>query len=184
MGKKMERYLMRNIVTLIMFIGMGYSLVTCSKAPSQAIINSAAERSPSMERAPSISFTQLKRFGKAVNAEGQPTTYILATSKNGDLLDIYLVDSAIKRNSTPQNKRLAPKQIELRVNSKGTTFFQANAYTPEIYAAVESTSTNEVVIHIPATLLHSASGTPLNIAPLKLLIDGENFKIQKAVSKI
>lgn len=168
---------MESIAKLIVIIGLGYLLMTCNTTHNTASTKSSAmDRSHSlMDQRPSIHFTQLKRVGRAFNAAGQPTAYILLGSEDGDLLDIYLIRSAIKNGYSFQSHGLNPVQVELRVDWKGIRFSQSDAYSTPVNLSIESLTPTEAVINVSATLVHSATGAYLEVASSRISITGEQL---------
>ncbi|AIC22576.1 hypothetical protein EY04_27810 [Pseudomonas chlororaphis] len=173
----MERFLMESIAKLIVIIGLGYLIMTCSTTHNTASTKSRAmDRSHSpIDQRPNIRFTQLKRVGRAFNASGQPTAYILLGSEDGDLLDIYLMRSAIKNGYSFQSHGLNPAQVELRAHWKGIRFSQSDAYSTLVNLSIESLTPTEAVINVSATLVHSTTGAYLEVASSKISITGEQL---------
>ncbi|WP_414926520.1 hypothetical protein [Pseudomonas zeae] len=162
---------MESIAKLIAIIGLGYLLMTCSATYSTSSTKIRfTDKSPLMEQRPSVRFTQMKRVGRAVNAAGQPTVYILLGSADGGLLDIYLVRSATKRGNVVQGHDLDPTQVELRAQWKGLRFSQAESFPTTVKVSIRSLTSTETVIEVAATLVNSITGTYLEVEPFRITL--------------
>lgn len=129
-----------------------------------------------MNQPPSIRFTEVKRVGRAFNAAGQPTTYILLGSKDGGLLDIYLPRSAIKKGDTAQSPGIETAPVEVRAHWKGLRYSQSPADSTWVNLTVESLTPDEAVIEVAATLYRSANDVYFKVAESKIRLKGQQAK--------
>lgn len=175
---------MESLVKLIVIMGLGYLLMTCSTMHNTISTKSRiTDRSHSlMDQRPSVRFTQLKRVGLAINATGQPTAYMLLRSESGELLDLYWVRSAIKIGNSSQSYSLDPTQIELRAHWNGQHFFQSDSEPTLVTVSIDFLTPTEAIINVTGKLVHSATGAYLEIAPSRIIVRGEYLNVLFAES--
>lgn len=169
---------MESIAKLIVIIGLAYLLMTCSamqKIPAASDTNDRSKSSGVTAKHFTVSFNQLKRVGRAFNAAGQPTAFILLSSDNGNFLDIYLLRSIIKEGYSIQSPGL-PSEVEVRAHWNGIQFAQSAVHLTQVNFSIQSLTPTEVVIDISATLFHSATGAYLEVASSRISVSGEHLK--------
>ncbi|MHC8403350.1 hypothetical protein ACYZTX_28945 [Pseudomonas sp. MDT1-17] len=175
----MEIYLMERITKFMAIIGLAYLLLTCGHVPRLSIAGSEDAGGYSLSvltPAPSISFNQVKHIAPAFNATGEPTVFVLLSSDDQTLLDVYLLRSAIKEGYSVQSHRSDRPEIELRAQWKGRRFSQSAEHPTIVNLTIQSITPTEAVIDVSGTLVNLATGAYLSVFSTGIRVSGEDLK--------